>query len=57
MKTTRQATIVRLSAPQRARLDRMAKRLDRPRVVLMREALDEYLARCERKEVPRGTST
>ena len=53
----RQATILRLTAQQRARLDRLAKRLDRPRTQLMREALDDLLARYERREVADGHSS
>ena len=54
MRTKERTTIVRLSASQRAQLDRMAKRLNRPRVVLIREALNDLLSRYERREVRDG---
>jgi predicted transcriptional regulator len=47
--TAKKATILRLSAQQRARLDQLAKRLDRSRMQLMREAIDALLARYEQK--------
>ncbi|HEX5461434.1 MAG TPA: ribbon-helix-helix protein, CopG family [Steroidobacteraceae bacterium] len=46
--TTRKATILRLSPQQLARLDQLAKRLDRTRAQLMREAIDVLLARYDR---------
>jgi predicted DNA-binding protein len=51
MTTKRKATILRLSAEQRARLDRLARQLDRPRMQLIREAIDVLLSRYARREV------
>jgi predicted DNA-binding protein len=52
--TAKKATILRLNTRQRERLDQLAQRLDRPRMQLMREAIDALLARYERKAVPNG---
>jgi predicted transcriptional regulator len=49
--TAKKATILRLNAQQRARLDQLARRLDRPRTQLMREAIDALLARYQRRGV------
>lgn len=50
----RRGTILYLTDDQRTRLDRLAKQLDRPRMRMIREAIDDLLARYERQEVPIG---
>ena len=52
--THRKATILYLTADQRARLDALAQRLDRPRMRVIREAIDAILKRYEAREVRRG---
>ena len=45
----KKATILRLNAEQRARLEQLAKKLERPRMQLIREAIEALLARYERR--------
>jgi predicted transcriptional regulator len=54
MKASRKSIALRLSAAQRGRLDRLAKRSEHTRTALLRQAVDEYLSRQEAKEVPHG---
>ena len=54
--TPRKGTILYLTDDQRRRLDQLAMRLDRPRMRVIREAVDDLLARYERQEVARGNS-
>ena len=49
--TERKGMILRLSAQQRARLDRVARKTERTRTALIREAIAAYLARYDRRGV------
>jgi predicted transcriptional regulator len=49
MNSTKRVIPIRLDTPTRERLDRLARRLDRP---LVREAIAELLAKYDRKTAP-----